>query len=71
MTDSKVTVFLVDDDAGVLKALSRLLQIRGYEIQAFTSPQAHFSQATMRRFPVVLFSTSPCRALMGWSCSKH
>ncbi len=40
MTDSKVTVFLVDDDAGVLKALSRLLQIRGYEIQAFTSPQA-------------------------------
>ena len=40
MTDGKFTVFLVDDDAGVLKALSRLLQVRGYEIQAFTSPQA-------------------------------
>jgi FixJ family two-component response regulator len=40
MTDSNFTVFLVDDDAGVLKALSRLLQIRGYEIQAFTSAQA-------------------------------
>jgi FixJ family two-component response regulator len=40
MTDGKFTVFLVDDDAGVLKALSRLLRARGYDIQAFTSPQA-------------------------------
>ena len=40
MTDCKFTVFLVDDDAGVLKALSRLLQARGYDVQAFTSPQA-------------------------------
>ena len=40
MTESLFTVFLVDDDAGVLKALSRLLGARGYDIQAFTSPQA-------------------------------
>jgi FixJ family two-component response regulator len=40
MTDGIFTVFLVDDDAGVLKALSRLLRARGYEVQAFTSPQA-------------------------------
>ncbi len=40
MTDCRFTVFLVDDDAGVLKALSRLLQARGYDVQAFTSPQA-------------------------------
>jgi FixJ family two-component response regulator len=33
-------VFLVDDDAGVLKALSRLLRTRGYDSQSFTSPQA-------------------------------
>jgi FixJ family two-component response regulator len=33
------TVFLVDDDAGVLKALSFLLRARGYDIQSFTSPQ--------------------------------
>jgi FixJ family two-component response regulator len=39
MTDTAFTVFLVDDDAGVLKALSRLLRARGYEVQAFTSPQ--------------------------------
>jgi FixJ family two-component response regulator len=40
MTDTTFTVFLVDDDAGVLKALSRLLRARGYDIQAFTSSQA-------------------------------
>lgn len=39
MTDAGVTVFIVDDDAGVLKGLSRLLRTRGYDIQAFTSPK--------------------------------
>jgi FixJ family two-component response regulator len=39
MTEAGVTVFLVDDDAGVLKAISRLLRTRGYETQGFTSPQ--------------------------------
>jgi FixJ family two-component response regulator len=34
------TIFIVDDDAGVLKALSRLLRAKGYDIRAFTSPQA-------------------------------
>jgi FixJ family two-component response regulator len=33
------TVFIVDDDAGVLKALSRLLRAKGYEVRSFTSPQ--------------------------------
>jgi FixJ family two-component response regulator len=33
------TVFLVDDDAGVLKALSRLLRAKGYDVRAYTSPQ--------------------------------
>ena len=40
MTESLFTIFLVDDDAGVLKALSRLLRARGYDIKVFTSPQA-------------------------------
>lgn len=40
MTKAVFTIFLVDDDAGVLKALSRLLRARGYEIQPFTSSQA-------------------------------
>jgi FixJ family two-component response regulator len=40
MTDAALTVFLVDDDAGVLKGLSRLLRARGYDVQAFSSAQA-------------------------------
>jgi FixJ family two-component response regulator len=40
MSDSGFTVFLVDDDAGVLKALKRLLNTEGYDSQCFTSPQA-------------------------------
>src|SRR6185369_8338887 len=33
------TVFLVDDDAGVLKSLSRLLRVSGYTTEAFGSAQ--------------------------------
>src|ERR1700756_2013840 len=33
------TIFIVDDDPGVLKALSRLLRSSGYEVCSFTSPQ--------------------------------
>jgi FixJ family two-component response regulator len=38
MTD-KFTVYVVDDDPGVLKALSRLLRARGYEVKPYSSPQ--------------------------------
>src|SRR5262245_41266162 len=34
------TVFIVDDDERTVKALSRLMRVRGYEVQAFTSPHA-------------------------------
>jgi FixJ family two-component response regulator len=40
MTNDKFTVFLVDDDAGVLKALSRVLRARGYDVQPYATPQA-------------------------------
>jgi len=40
VTDATFTIFLVDDDASVLKALSRLLRTRGYEVRPFASPQA-------------------------------
>jgi FixJ family two-component response regulator len=38
------TVFIVDDDPGVLKALSRRLRRKGYEIVAYTSPQEFLAQ---------------------------
>lgn len=33
------TVFLVDDDTQVLKALSRLMRSRGYDVRPYVSPQ--------------------------------
>jgi FixJ family two-component response regulator len=36
---NKSTVYLVDDDAGVLKALSRLLRAEGWSVSAFSSAQ--------------------------------
>jgi FixJ family two-component response regulator len=40
MTRDIFTVFVVDDNPGVVKALSRLLRGKGYAVQSFTSPQA-------------------------------
>jgi FixJ family two-component response regulator len=37
--DTMFTVFLVDDDSGVLKALSRLLRTNGYDVRSYASPQ--------------------------------
>src|SRR6185295_11925273 len=43
MTD-KFTVYLVDDDPGVLKALSRLLQAKGYDVRPYSSPQVFLEE---------------------------
>jgi FixJ family two-component response regulator len=37
------TVFIVDDDARVIKALSRLMRTKGYDVRAYTSPQEFLS----------------------------
>jgi len=39
MTDADFTVFIVDDDPGVLKALARLVRSAGYDVQTFASSQ--------------------------------
>jgi FixJ family two-component response regulator len=39
VTGKMFTVFIVDDDAGVLKALSRLLRAKGYDVRSYASPQ--------------------------------
>jgi FixJ family two-component response regulator len=38
------TVFLVDDEPPVVKAMSRLLRTKGYDVRAYTSPQEFLSQ---------------------------
>jgi FixJ family two-component response regulator len=43
MTD-EFTVYLVDDDAAVRKSLSRLLRVKGYGVQAYSSPQEFLEQ---------------------------
>ena len=46
MTD-KFTIYLVDDDPGVLKGLSRLLRARGYEVKAYSSPRVFLDEHDM------------------------
>ena len=41
---SDFTVFMIDDDKGVLDALSALVQEAGYETKAYTSPQAFLDE---------------------------
>ncbi len=36
-------MFVVDDDARVIKALSRLLRMKGYDVRSYTSPQEFLS----------------------------
>ena len=50
------TVFLVDDDVGVLKALSRLLRAEGWRVETFESAEA-FLERQVRRRQDVSFST--------------
>lgn len=40
MANSPSVVFLVDDDPSVLKALTRLLTLKGYEVRPFATPDA-------------------------------
>ncbi|MGZ8214573.1 MAG: response regulator transcription factor, partial [Methylosarcina sp.] len=44
MTASVSTVFIVDDDTAVLKALTRLLRSVGLNVATFTSPQKFLEQ---------------------------
>ena len=44
MSDGDFTVFIVDDDPGVLRALARLLAAAGHRTRTFASPEAFLSQ---------------------------
>jgi len=44
MIPENSTVFLVDDDPAVLKALRRLLTAKGYDVRTFCSPQLFVDQ---------------------------
>jgi FixJ family two-component response regulator len=40
----RATVFLVDDDASVRKALQRLIRSAGYEVESFADAQAYLAR---------------------------
>ena len=44
MTDQMFTVFIVDDDDRVIKALSRLMRVKGYDARSYTSPKEFLEQ---------------------------
>ncbi len=44
MNDDTATVFLVDDDPSVLRALTRLLRAGGHQVSAFGSPRDFLAQ---------------------------
>jgi FixJ family two-component response regulator len=44
MSRANFTVFLVDDDRGVLKALTRMLETKGYQVRAFSSARQFLSE---------------------------
>jgi FixJ family two-component response regulator len=43
-SDARFVIFLVDDDPGVLKALTRMLSMQGYEVRAFSSSTEFLAQ---------------------------
>ncbi|MDC0675737.1 response regulator transcription factor [Nannocystis radixulma] len=49
MLQSERTVFVVDDDASVLRSLERLLRAAEYTVEAYASPRAFLEQANMER----------------------
>jgi FixJ family two-component response regulator len=44
MTQAPSTIFLVDDDASVLRGLRRLLRAAGYDTRPFASPSEFLAQ---------------------------
>jgi FixJ family two-component response regulator len=44
ISDHRFIIFLVDDDAGVLKAVTRMLNLHGYEVRAFSSSTEFLAQ---------------------------
>ena len=42
--DAMFTVFIVDDDARLVEALSRFMRVNGYNVQSYTSPREFLTQ---------------------------
>jgi len=54
MSEAPAVVYLVDDDGGVRKALTRLIGSAGYRVEAFDSARAFLGRAHDRNCPACL-----------------
>lgn len=58
MSKTEPVVFLVDDDAGVLKAISRLLRSHGFAVRAFDSAKAFLEQSSLADHGCIVLDVS-------------
>jgi FixJ family two-component response regulator len=49
LTEETVAVYVLDDDASLLKSVRRLLDAAGYNVEAFTDPMDFLKHAGLRR----------------------
>jgi FixJ family two-component response regulator len=49
LTEETAVVYVLDDDASLLKSVRRLLDAAGYNVEAFTHPIEFLNQAALRR----------------------
>jgi FixJ family two-component response regulator len=54
MSSPRPKIFLVDDDASVLRALGRLIKSAGYEVQTFESARAFLDSGDFHKGPACL-----------------
>src|SRR5215467_91468 len=54
MNDVTPIVALVDDDASVRKSVTRLLEASGFEVEAFSEPEAFLAHLTTHSVPVAV-----------------
>ena len=54
MPDVSPIVYLVDDDASVRKSIARLLESSGFEVEAFSEPEAFLEHLTAHSVPVAV-----------------
>lgn len=49
LTEETAAVYVLDDDASLLKSVRRLLDAAGYRVEAFTDPFEFLNQVALRR----------------------
>jgi FixJ family two-component response regulator len=68
MRDAAPVVCLVDDDESVRRSIVRVLGSLGFEVQAFSEPDAFLRHLRMHSVPVAILDIWMDH-MTGWNCS--